>query len=65
MNRGLSKNGITIAIVKWDMFKKPILVVQEGNCSTKVASFNSFETAEWFEEKVLKFFEGLYEEKKE
>lgn len=37
------------------MRKKPCLVVREGNTITKVASFNSEETAEWFMKKFGEF----------
>ena len=37
------------------MRKKPCLVVREGNTITKVASFNSKETADWFMERFGKF----------
>lgn len=35
--------------------KKPCLVAREGNTVTKVASFNSEETAEWFMKKLGEF----------
>ena len=36
--------------------KKPCLAVQIDNCITKVASFNSEETADWFIEIIEEMF---------
>ena len=61
----LERNGIRVAIGHFPYRKKPCLYIQEGNVATKVASFNSEETAEWFEDKMRRFFDGLIAERKD
>ena len=58
---GVRHNGITISVQRWECRKKPLLAVriEDENCVYKVASFNSEETAKWFEEILEEFFEGL------
>lgn len=58
---GIKHNGVTISVQKWQTHKNPVLAVQfDGeNRVYKVASFNSEETAHWFEEIAEEFFEGL------
>lgn len=58
---GIKHNGIIITIEKWETHKNPVLAVRlDGeNRVYKVASFNSGETAHWFEEIAEEFFEGL------
>ncbi len=62
---GLKHNGVIISIQRWSTHKRPVLCVQMDGENTiyKVASFNSNETTDWFEEVLLKFFDGLTEEK--
>lgn len=55
----LERNGIGICIDKIPYRKKPCLCVVEGNRQTKVASFSSEESAEFFREKVLQFMDGM------
>lgn len=44
----LKRNGIAVGVEKWNSHKLPVLAVkfEDENCSYKVASFNSVETAE-------------------
>ena len=59
---GIKHNGITVSVQDWSPWKKlPVLVVEfEGeNKAYKVASFNSKETAKWFNEVMEEFFKGL------
>ena len=65
---GIKHNGITVSVQDWSPWKKlPVLVVEfEGeNTAYKVASFNSKETAKWFNEVMEEFFKGLCYAKKE
>ena len=58
---GIKHNGIIITVEKWETHKNPVLAVRfDGeNRVYKVASFNSEETAHWFEEIAEEFFKGL------
>lgn len=53
---GVSLNGITVTVEHFPQRKKPVLAVQIGNASYKVASFNSEETADWFLTQMQTFF---------
>ena len=57
----LEKKGIKIAITHLPSRKKPCLAVQIGNCITKVASFNSEETSDWF----IEILEEMFGERRE
>ena len=62
------RKGIGISIEKMPYRKKPCLCIYEEskNRTTKVASFNSEETAEWFRKMVEnRFFEGMIQPKEE
>lgn len=41
--------------------KKPCLMVLEGNCATKIASFNNEESAQLFSEVVNNLVDDIYE----
>ena len=58
---GLKRNGVTVSVQRWKTHKLPILAVSfdDENAVYKVASFNSEETAKWFEEVMEEFFEGM------
>ena len=58
---GIKHNGIIITVEKWETHKNPVLAVRLNgeNRVYKVASFNSEETAHWFEEIAEEFFMGL------
>ena len=58
---GIKHNGIIVSVQRWESHKLPVLAVQleNENAVYKVASFNSEQTAKWFEEIMEEFFEGL------
>ena len=58
---GIKHNGVIVSVQRWESHKLPVLAVQfeNENCIYKVASFNSEETAKWFEEIMEEFFEGM------
>lgn len=53
---GIEHNGVTVTVEHFPSYKKPALVVTEGNVMTKVASFDSENAAEWFLLKMQKLF---------
>ena len=66
MTIGVSHNGIVVSVQRWDSHKHPVLAVrfEDENRVYKVASFNSEETAHWFEEIMEEFFKGIVKEDK-
>lgn len=58
---GIKRNGIIVSVQRWQRHKLPVLAVQfeDENRIYKVASFNSEETAKWFEEIMDEFFKGM------
>ena len=57
----VKRNGVIVSVQRWKTHKLPILAVSfdDENAVYKVASFNSEETAKWFEEVMEEFFEGV------
>ena len=61
------RNGIGVGITEFPYRKKPCLYVYdpETNVCTKVASFNNWKTASWFQNLFVdKFLEGLTEKER-
>lgn len=57
--QGYERNGIGIVVMHMrPQRKKPVLAVKIDNGFTKVASFNSEETADWFLEILEEFIHG-------
>ena len=61
MDKGIKRNGITIGIQMLSGKKLPTLTVQfDGEpCIYKVATFNSIDNANWFEEIAEELLKGL------
>lgn len=62
--RGIKHNGVIVSVQRWPSHKLPVLALQFENENSvyKVASFNSEDTAHWFEEIMEEFFKGLVKE---
>lgn len=58
----LERNGITIGVYHFSDRKRPMLGVCEGNVITAVASFSSEENAEFYDEAMRKFLDGMIKE---
>lgn len=62
--RGISRGGITVSVAEWNGYKNPVLSVyiEDDNTHYKVASFDSYDRAVWFIDKMREFLNGLVEE---
>lgn len=50
------KKDMEVGITHFPTRTKPCLYIRHGNVSTKVASFNNEESADWFIEEMKEFF---------